>query len=409
MKMRKTKFSSIIALALILLFACSFAGRIEFATATELPSNPAYLSSVFEEGGSPLGSFAVPHFANQTHSRMTADIDTAGITGLDADNSFAHIYTQVYGWDIALGTPPQHATPDHYDDPDEAFIVGTMNTVAVGHLFLYCYSTCTSVVKVCVGNPGSGYGDWIYYDETVIYPGNAQWVYFGYRTLPFTYLAVCCIAYPQGNALNSVYVSAVRADTWPEYPPSPPNWPPETPTLNGPSPPTYTCTLYQFSAVSTDPNGDTIRYTFNWGDGASTTTSYYASGQTAYASHSWYPGTYQVTVTAQDSTGLSSSPSNPITVNILPPPTHYLTINVGGPDGISLARVDVDGTPYQFSSSITLQVSDGMHEINAYPIAFGQTRYCRFAFMVFDNSYHGTPSSINVNQDKTVYVLYWPI
>jgi hypothetical protein len=111
--------------------------------------------------------------------------------------------------------------------------------------------------------------------------------------------------------------------------------PPSTPSLNGPSPapPTYVGQSYSFWASSTDPNGDQIRYTFNWGDSTSTTTTWYSSGATAYASHTWTStGQFTVRVTAEDNTGRFSGQSSPIVVNVenLPPPQPPTTPSVGG-------------------------------------------------------------------------------
>lgn len=85
---------------------------------------------------------------------------------------------------------------------------------------------------------------------------------------------------------------------------------------------------YNFSACSYDLNlYDYIRYNFTWGDDTYTLTDWdYHSGDTAYASHIWSStGEFNVTVSAQDSYGLWSSPSDPLTVTVVPPsPPTYL-------------------------------------------------------------------------------------
>lgn len=76
---------------------------------------------------------------------------------------------------------------------------------------------------------------------------------------------------------------------------------PETPST--PSGPTsgYRGTSYTYSTATIDPDGDNVRYQFDWGDGSTTMTVWYASGATASASHSWSSlGTYNVMVRAQD-------------------------------------------------------------------------------------------------------------
>ena len=104
-----------------------------------------------------------------------------------------------------------------------------------------------------------------------------------------------------------------------------PNSPPNTPTLSGPSPPTYVNQSYQFSAYSTDPNGDNIYYTFYWGDTTQTTVGPYSSGTTGYANHTWITtGQKLVTVRAHDVYSEWSGSSSPCTINITDD-THWLS------------------------------------------------------------------------------------
>ena len=96
-------------------------------------------------------------------------------------------------------------------------------------------------------------------------------------------------------------------------------------TPSTPSGPTsgYRDTSYSYSTSTTDPNGDSLRYQFYWGDGSYTTTGWYTSGATASASHSWSSTGYKyVKVRAQDSTGAWSHWSSSLTVNIVGTPTY---------------------------------------------------------------------------------------
>ncbi len=64
---------------------------------------------------------------------------------------------------------------------------------------------------------------------------------------------------------------------------------------------------YRYSTSARDPDGDLLRYAFDWGDGSTTTTSLMPSGTRASASHAWVDrGTYQIRVKAVDSKGESS-------------------------------------------------------------------------------------------------------
>jgi hypothetical protein len=64
---------------------------------------------------------------------------------------------------------------------------------------------------------------------------------------------------------------------------------------------------YSYSATATDPNGDQVKYTFDWGDGTTTDTGLVNSDTRLSASHAWTEaGTYQVKAMATDSKGASS-------------------------------------------------------------------------------------------------------
>jgi hypothetical protein len=85
------------------------------------------------------------------------------------------------------------------------------------------------------------------------------------------------------------------------------NQPPTTPSIPSGTSSGYTGTSYGYSTSATDPNGDQVKYTFDWGEGPQTTTGFYNSGATATASHSWSnEGTCYVKVKATDSKGASS-------------------------------------------------------------------------------------------------------
>jgi hypothetical protein len=95
------------------------------------------------------------------------------------------------------------------------------------------------------------------------------------------------------------------------------NKPPDTPS--GPSGKSegYTGTSYSYSTSATDPDGDRVKYTFDWGDGSTSETGFVSSGETAKNSHSWSsPGTYHVRAKATDSNGASSGWSSAKTVTM---------------------------------------------------------------------------------------------
>jgi hypothetical protein len=112
---------------------------------------------------------------------------------------------------------------------------------------------------------------------------------------------------------------------------------------------------YSYSTQATDPDGDHVKYTFDWGDGTTSTTSLVSSGATASASHIWTlaPGT-RTTVNLRamtiDEHGLTSAWTNPEPIIVAAkkvnhPPT-IPSIPSGPTSGTS-------GTSYTFSTSST--------------------------------------------------------
>ena len=97
-------------------------------------------------------------------------------------------------------------------------------------------------------------------------------------------------------------------------------WDITSPTPSQPSGPTYVQIYYTYtySTSATDPNGRSLQYRFDWGDGSQTTTGWYASGATASASHWWgHSAFYNVQVQAYN--GILWSPWSPV-----------LTVDVSG-------------------------------------------------------------------------------
>lgn len=79
----------------------------------------------------------------------------------------------------------------------------------------------------------------------------------------------------------------------------------------------YVGASYPFLTAATDPNGDKVKYTYDWGDGTTYTTPLVNSGITASISHKWtVAGTYRVRTMATDSKGAPSAWSKILTVKI---------------------------------------------------------------------------------------------
>ena len=86
-----------------------------------------------------------------------------------------------------------------------------------------------------------------------------------------------------------------------------PNYPPNKPDIIGASSISIN-KLQNYEAESTDPDGDNIKYFFDWGDGSLVTeTELVSNGTTIQSNHSWkFPGLFQLTVYVEDEKGVKS-------------------------------------------------------------------------------------------------------
>jgi hypothetical protein len=156
-----------------------------------------------------------------------------------------------------------------------------------------------------------------------------------------------------GNASAWSPTLTVGIVTAPE-PAAIPNSPPTVPaapsgTTNG-----KVSSEYQYSAVTTDPEGDTLQYTFDWGDGSNSTTTQINSGVTATANHAWgQPGTYAIQVKATDSKGAVSALSPALSVSIVSQPVATSNSSPAAPAAPSGTAIGKPSTDYQYSAITT--------------------------------------------------------
>jgi hypothetical protein len=74
---------------------------------------------------------------------------------------------------------------------------------------------------------------------------------------------------------------------------------------------------YEFTTSSIDPDGNQIRYLFDWGNGNTTLTNYYPSGEIISKSYKWTrEGTFNIKVKSQDEYGVWSNWSDPLAVSM---------------------------------------------------------------------------------------------
>jgi len=184
------------------------------------------------------------------------------------------------------------------------------------------------------------------------------------------------------------------------------NDPPRTPSTPSGNTSGFVGTSYTYSTSTTDPNGDNVQYEFNWGDGYTTTTPYKASGVTVTASHSWSsPGTYNVTVRAQDSYNLWSNWSPPLTVNIRNP---YLTVLAQDGRSLTSGYVYIDGQ-YRGRTGSTFTVTMGTHTVFVDNVCWGIGNFAgyRYVFLLWEDGSTANPRTITVVEDTTIKAHFY--
>ncbi len=97
-----------------------------------------------------------------------------------------------------------------------------------------------------------------------------------------------------------------------------PNNPPTKPTITGPILGHKNIT-YNFTALSTDLDNDSIQYIINWGDGESLTTEFLPNGTSTHQSHNWQNyGKYIISVIAFDNKTDSETAEFIILIDVIP-------------------------------------------------------------------------------------------
>jgi hypothetical protein len=140
-----------------------------------------------------------------------------------------------------------------------------------------------------------------------------------------THSATCNAHSPNDHHVSienfyNIYPSLDRC-TFYHIPVSTPNDPPNKPSIPSGPPSGQIGISYTYSTVTTDPNGDTVYYWFDWGDDTNSGwIGPYSSGTSGSASKEWSnPGTYNVKTKAKDEHGAESSPlwsdSLPVCIN----------------------------------------------------------------------------------------------
>ncbi len=169
-------------------------------------------------------------------------------------------------------------------------------------------------------------------------------VYFGTTNPPPYQTTVSTCSYDPGQlSYSTTYYWQIKAIDYYNYYVYGPIW--HFTTGSQPQPPSnpvkpfrddqnytvYTGVNWELKSHATDPNGNTIRYGWDWNNDNTVDdwTDYFNSGDDVGCSHVFdQPGTYLVKVKAQDDTGRQSGWSPNRTVTVILPPNHIPVANI---------------------------------------------------------------------------------
>ena len=132
------------------------------------------------------------------------------------------------------------------------------------------------------------------------------------------------------------------------------NSPPGQPAISAGKSTVLPGEMISFATSAEDPDGDRLRYIFDWGDGSVSVTDWTESGRALSITHSWRrAGRYVISARAEDCANASSPWSEAITIiiNTLP----------GRPDQLSGPGSGYAMVPYNFQTSAIDQDGDSLN------------------------------------------------
>jgi len=144
--------------------------------------------------------------------------------------------------------------------------------------------------------------EWNFGDGTT---GSGETVTHSYDE-PDTYVIILTVTGPGGSN-----TSTTNAVILPKL-----NNPPIAPEVTGEQDGTKN-TDYNYTAMSTDDDNDTLQYTFDWGDDTNSTTDFVANGTAVTESHNWSTwGIYTISVNASDNKTYSGSTKYVVLIDV---------------------------------------------------------------------------------------------
>ncbi len=113
---------------------------------------------------------------------------------------------------------------------------------------------------------------------------------------------------------------------------------------------------YTYSTKTTDPDGDLIKYYFDWGDNNITWTEWLESGEFASLNHKWEkPGEYKIRVKARDEYGLDTKWTEPLLVTIVSESPYLDIVKIRG--GFTKISVDIQNIGLLNATDVNCNIS----------------------------------------------------
>jgi hypothetical protein len=150
------------------------------------------------------------------------------------------------------------------------------------------------------------------------------------------------------------------------------NNPPEIPIVPVGSTNGIPAASYSYSTSAVDPDGDQVKFTFDWGDAAESNTPLINSGVVASANHTWSKaGRYRIRAMATDSKGAFSEWSQPLNITINTPPFKPKVPSgpVSGRPGTSINYTVSSVDPDKDHMKYTFDWGDGTESITGYLVS----------------------------------------
>ena len=282
--------------------------------AYEIDTDSTY-AYIYEHNWAPVADADGPYYGD-----VGVPISFYGCNSYDSDGTIVS-YTWIFG-DGHTGTGP---TPSHAYTSTGTYVVTltvTDDDGAVDSDATYAYIGANQHPIADAGGPYSGNaGQPIVFDGsgsydpdgTIVsytwdfgdgYTGSGKIVTHAYST-GGTYTVTLIVTDDDGATDSDTTSATIPGGNLAPNAPQRPSGPTIGNVWN-----TYTYTTY-----ATDPEGDKVRYCFDWGDGTTTWTLLYDSGQTVSAQHTWgYQGSYYIRVMAEDEHGAQSDWSEPLPI-----------------------------------------------------------------------------------------------